>query len=101
MMAPQAWARSKTGIPASSAALISGFSLWTAAVRTTQQAPSTLSGRWPMATGMPRLRRWSTVALSRWSEPVTSTPAPWSTSAREAMDTPPMPTRWARFPGCK
>ena len=31
-MAPQAWARSNTGMPASSAALISGFPSWTAAV---------------------------------------------------------------------
>ena len=101
MIAPQAWARSKTGTPADSAAAISGLLSWTAAVRTTQSAPSTLSARWPMVTGMPSPRRWSTVALSRWSEPVTFTPAPWSTSAREAMDTPPMPTRWARFPACK
>ena len=54
-----------------------------------------------MTTSMPSFRRWRTVALSFWSEPVTVTPAPWSTSAKEAMDTPPMPTRWARFPACR
>ena len=99
MMAPQAWARSKTGMPPFRAAAISGLPSWTAAVRTTQSAPWTLSGRCPMTTSIPSFRRWSTVALSLWSEPVTATPAPWSTSARDAMDTPPMPTRWARFPG--
>ena len=99
MMAPQAWARSNTGMPADRAAAISGLSLCTAAVRTTQSAPSTLSGRWPMVTGMPKLRRWATVALSCRSEPVMMTPLPSSTSASEAMETPPMPTRWARFPG--
>ena len=73
--------------------------VWTAAVRMTQSAPATLSGRWPMVTGMPRVRRWATSALSCMSEPVTTTPAPWSTWARGDMDTPPMPTRWALRPG--
>ena len=75
MMAPQAWARSKTGMPAARAAAISGFSSWTAAVRITSSAPWTFSPRWPMATGMPRARRCSTVALLRMSEPVITMPA--------------------------
>ena len=40
MMAPQASARSKTGIPRVRAAAISGLSSWMAAVRTTNSAPS-------------------------------------------------------------
>ena len=37
--------------------------------------------RWPMTTGIPSARRWSTAALSWRSEPLMTTPAPWSTSA--------------------
>ena len=99
MMEPQAWARSKTGMPWAWAAAISGLESWTAAVRITSPAPWMFSARWPMATGMPRERRCSTVALLRMSEPVITMPALWSTSARGDMDTPPMPTRWARRPG--
>ena len=101
MMAPQAWARSKTGMPRARAISESGLSLWAAAVRMTSLAPFRFSARWPMATWMPRERRCSTVALSCMSEPVMTMPMPWSTSAGGAMDTPPMPTRWAWQPGTK
>ncbi len=37
--------------------------------------------------------------IAQMSEPVTRTPRPFRTSARGAMDTPPIPTRWARRPG--
>ena len=100
-MAPQAWARSKTGMPLALAPEISGLSSWTAAVRMTSWASSRFSALWPMCTVMPRLCRCSTVALWRESEPVMVRPMPWSTSARGAMDTPPMPTRWACCPGTK
>ena len=99
MIDPHAWARSKTGIPSRWAAAISGFSSWTAAVRMTRSFPSTLSGRCPIVTGMPRPRRCCTAALSCMSEPETIRPSPWSTSASGAMETPPMPTRCARLPG--
>lgn len=45
---PHACARSKIGMPAARAAAISGLSLWAAAVRMTQSAPSIFSSRWPM-----------------------------------------------------
>ena len=97
---PEIAAARATGIPVfERAAAISGLSSWTAAVRMTHPAPWTLSPRWPMTTGIPRERRCSTVSLSCISEPVIVTPAPWSTSARGDMDTPPMPTRWAWAPG--
>ena len=99
IMDPQAWARSNTGMPRAWAAAISGLSSWTAAVRITRSLPSTLSPRWPMTTGMPRERRWSTAGLSFISEPVMIRPSPWSTSAKGDMDTPPIPTKCARFPG--
>ena len=99
MIDPQAWARSKTGMPAAWAAAISGLLSWTAAVRMTRSFPATFSGRWPMVTGMPRERRCSTAELSFISEPEMMRPSPWSTSARGDMDTPPMPTRCARLPG--
>ena len=75
MMEPQAWARSKTGMPWARAAAISGLSSWAAAVRMMSSAPWMFSARWPMATGMPRERRCSTVALSCMSEPVMTMPA--------------------------
>ena len=99
MMDPQASARSKTGIPAARAAAISGLSSWTAAVRMTRSLPRTISAKWPMVTGMPRDRSRATVGLSFMSEPVMTRPSPWRTSARGDMETPPMPTRWARLPG--
>ena len=40
-------------------------------------------------------------SLSVISEPCTSRPLPASTSASGHMDTPPMPTRWARLPGTR
>ena len=99
MMAPQAWARSYTGMPRATAPAISGLLSWTAAVRITRSQSPRFSALWPMATGMPRDRRWRTVSLSVMSEPWTCRPMPRSTSARGHMDTPPMPTRWARLPG--
>ena len=73
----------------------------TAAVRMTRSQSPRLSALWPMATGMPRERRCFTVSLSDMSEPWMTSPLSRRTSARGHMDTPPMPTRWARVPGTK
>ena len=99
MMAPQACARSYTGMPRAMAPEISGFSSWMAAVRITRSQSLRFSAEWPMATSMPSERRCRTVSLSDISEPCTVSPMPRSTSARGHMETPPMPTRWTRLPG--
>ena len=69
MMAPQAWARSYTGMPRAMAPAISGFSSWMAAVRITRSQSLRFSAEWPMATSMPWARSWQTVSLSVMSEP--------------------------------
>ena len=99
MMAPQASARSKTGMPPARAAAISGLSSWIAAVRMTNSAPWMSWASWPTWTEMPSFRSCSTTGLSVWSLPWTARPMLWSTSARGLMDTPPMPARWTRRPG--
>ena len=93
-MAPQAWVRSKTGMPSSWARIISGLSSWTAAVRTTNSMSSVIfSALCPMATGMPEAVSALTFLLLFMSEPLMIMPIPRSTSAREDMDTPPIPIR--------
>ena len=97
---PQAWVRSKTGIPLKRAAAISALSSCTAAVRTTNSTSSVIfSALCPMSTGMPlSLSAWM-LGPSFMSEPVMTSPMPCSTSASDDMDTPPMPIRCPLRPG--
>ena len=102
MIAPQASARSKTGMPLARASTISGFSSRTAAVRTTNwMSGATFMALWPILTSMPRERRCSVFSLSAMSEPSITRPMPARTSASGAMLTPPTPIKCPRMPGLR
>ena len=102
MMAPQASARSNTGMPRARASTISLLSSLTAAVRTTNcMSGATFMALWPILTSMPRERRCSVFSLSAMSEPSMTSPMPARTSASGAMLTPPTPIKCPRIPGFK
>ena len=86
-------------MPAARAAAISGLSLCAAAVRMTQSAPMMLSALWPMWTVMPFAISSSSETEAFMSEPEIFIPMLRRTSPSGRIETPPMPTRCAHFPG--
>ena len=98
IMDPQAWARSNTGMPRAWAAAISGLSSWTAAVRITRSLPSTLS---PVADdhgdaqGTEMVYRRALFHIRAGDDQAFSV----EHFCQGDMDTPPIPTKCARFPG--
>ena len=66
------------------------------------RSPSGSPREWPMATWMPRDRRWRTVSLSRHVGALHHAgPCPAAPPPAGHMDTPPMPARWTRTPGLR
>ena len=89
-------ARGTTGRCRRLASSTSGLSSPIAADTTTASARATWARSWPTSTRTPNERSRAVIAPAATSEPVTSKPRVWSTSAMPPMPAPPMPTKCTR-----